>query len=297
MKGNPPGKLQIDTLLDESVIHESIALLSYCLAAISRLFARLFQQRLAEDVRPNELRRRFARWHRSKVDFALRDGVPTYSVSRFGRTLIGESRLGFCARRRAAARRQFHARIRRKRCSLSRNLGAALGRETRKSTTTTTSCGVALQQAGRRWLASSSIVFRVFDDGVGFRYEWPEQPNLDDISSSPTSSPSSRSPRTATPGGFPPTSRSTTSTSTRKTHVSELKKAHTPATFEIADGTRLSIHEAALVDFASMTLAGDGSTTLKADLVPWSDGVKVRADRAAPLALAHDPNRRQRRAS
>ena len=25
------------------------------------------------------------------------------------------------------------------------------------------------------------MVFRVFDDGVGFRYEWPEQANLKDL--------------------------------------------------------------------------------------------------------------------
>jgi alpha-glucosidase len=37
----------------------------------------------------------------------------------------------------------------------------------------------------------------------------------------------------------------------------------------------LSIHEAALVDYASMVLERTGENTLKADLMPWSDGVKV----------------------
>ena len=37
-------------------------------------------------------------------------------------------------------------------------------------------------------------MFRVFDDGVGFRYEWPEQPNLKNLVIK-TSSPSSRSPK------------------------------------------------------------------------------------------------------
>ncbi|MDX1428787.1 MAG: glycoside hydrolase family 97 catalytic domain-containing protein, partial [Rhodothermales bacterium] len=43
----------------------------------------------------------------------------------------------------------------------------------------------------------------------------------------------------------------------------------------------ISIHEAALVDYASMTLARRAGNVLKADLVPWSDGVKVRA--SAPM--------------
>jgi alpha-glucosidase len=46
---------------------------------------------------------------------------------------------------------------------------------------------------------------------------------------------------------------------------------------ETADGLFLSIHEADLTDYASMTLAGSEDDTLLCDLVPWSDGVKVKA--------------------
>lgn len=56
---------------------------------------------------------------------------------------------------------------------------------------------------------------------------------------------------------------------------------HTPLTMETANGLHLSIHEAALTDYASMTLARIDSFRLKADLVPWSDGVKVKT--AAPM--------------
>ena len=61
-----------------------------------------------------------------------------------------------------------------------------------------------------------------------------------------------------------------------ETPLSEAPTVHTPVTMKTADGIHLSFHEASLVDFASMTLAKAGDTTLKADLVPWSDGVKVR---------------------
>ncbi|MGB6221164.1 glycoside hydrolase family 97 catalytic domain-containing protein, partial [Haloferula sp.] len=85
--------------------------------------------------------------------------------------------------------------------------------------------------------------------------------------------------------------------------LSELphKHCHTPMTMKTKDGLHLSLHEAALVDFASMTLERKEGNVLKAALVPWSDGVLVRgsgslkspwrtlqvADTAAGLADSH----------
>ena len=53
---------------------------------------------------------------------------------------------------------------------------------------------------------------------------------------------------------------------------------HTPLTMETRDGLYLSIHEAALTDYPSMTLAPTGRTVLECDLVPWSDGIKVKTE-------------------
>ncbi len=63
--------------------------------------------------------------------------------------------------------------------------------------------------------------------------------------------------------------------------LSQTTKVHTPVTFETKDGLYLSIHEAALTDFASMALWRKQGNTFEADLVPWSDGVKVRG--ATPM--------------
>jgi alpha-glucosidase len=57
--------------------------------------------------------------------------------------------------------------------------------------------------------------------------------------------------------------------------LNEVTRAETPLTLE-SQQLYLSIHEAALVDYSSMTLARTGPNTLKADLMPWSDGVRVR---------------------
>ncbi|HLA70080.1 MAG TPA: glycoside hydrolase family 97 protein [Steroidobacteraceae bacterium] len=51
--------------------------------------------------------------------------------------------------------------------------------------------------------------------------------------------------------------------------------AETPLTLQ-GSGLYVSIHEAALVDYASMNLKRTAERTLKADLMPWSDGVLVR---------------------
>jgi alpha-glucosidase len=63
---------------------------------------------------------------------------------------------------------------------------------------------------------------------------------------------------------------------TRDTPWSEMGPAHTPVTVQSGLGTCMVIHEAALTDYASMTLKQIGGRTFESDLVPWSDGVKVR---------------------
>ena len=55
-----------------------------------------------------------------------------------------------------------------------------------------------------------------------------------------------------------------------------MDTVHTPVTFRLSDGTHLSIHEAALTDFASMKLAQKEDTRFEVDLVPWSNCDKVR---------------------
>ena len=50
----------------------------------------------------------------------------------------------------------------------------------------------------------------------------------------------------------------------------------TPFTVQRKDGITIAIHEANLTNYSSMTLKADGTSYLECDLIPWSDGVKVR---------------------
>ena len=126
-----------------------------------------------------------------------------------------------------------------------------------------------------------SVRFRVFDDGVGFRYEVPKQPGLQSVEIVDEN----------TEFFIPDSEQSTAWWITSRgwnryeylyqtTSVSSVDRAHTPFTFKLPSGVHLSIHEAALVDYAAMSLDQGRSGVFKADLAPWSDGVRVKTKTA-----------------
>ena len=62
----------------------------------------------------------------------------------------------------------------------------------------------------------------------------------------------------------------------QSTKISEIDTVHTPLSMRFEDGTHVSIHEATLINYSSMQIAGRKSTSLHCDLAPWSNGDKVR---------------------
>ncbi|MDJ0921335.1 MAG: glycoside hydrolase family 97 protein [Henriciella sp.] len=62
----------------------------------------------------------------------------------------------------------------------------------------------------------------------------------------------------------------------KTTTVFDVHRAHTPFTAKLPDGPFISIHEAALVDYAGMWLNQRREGVLQADLAPRSDGIKVK---------------------
>jgi alpha-glucosidase len=124
------------------------------------------------------------------------------------------------------------------------------------------------------------VTFRVFDDGVGFRYEFPAQANLGDfvITDELTEFALVDDARAWwIPSNRPRLDRSEMLYSSSP--VSRLDSVQTPLTLETTDGrTFMVIHEANLVDYARLFLNGprEQSRTLRAALAPWADGSKVR---------------------
>jgi alpha-glucosidase len=129
---------------------------------------------------------------------------------------------------------------------------------------------------GRRF----TLRVRAFNDGIGFRYEFPDQSNLGafEISEELTEFSFVDNPRAWwIPSNRPRMDRSEMLYSAAP--VSTLDSVQTPLTMESRDGrTFMVIHEANLVDYARMNLAGRTmeNRTLRAALAPYADGVKVR---------------------
>mgnify|MGYP006420527987 CR=1 FL=1 len=154
-----------------------------------------------------------------------------------------------------------------------------------------------------------TLVVRAYNDGIAFRYRWPEQPGLNALRitsedthfrfvGDPTcwwmpddydgyewvyeQTPLSAIVDEAAAIGFNSyLDEQDTDIPDRPTSKENRPGAvNTPITMRTAGGTRyLSVHEAALVDYAGMTLqaAPDDPTTLRSELVPWPDGTKVKA--------------------
>ena len=118
-----------------------------------------------------------------------------------------------------------------------------------------------------------TLRFRVFNDGVGFRYEY-NVPNVDSLMI--TDELTTFHFRQDGTSWSIPASAETYKLLYKQQPISEVETANTPFTFKTADGVYGSIHEAALYDFSEMTLKQIGDYTLKAELTPWPDGIKVR---------------------
>lgn len=124
------------------------------------------------------------------------------------------------------------------------------------------------------------LVFRVFDNGVGFRYEFPAQPNLQQANIAEELTQFSVA-RPATAWWVPAFENNRAEYLYNTTPIAEIGTAQTPLTLRLDNGLHLAFHEAALVDYAGMNLAKVAGGLLKAVLTPSSSGAKVR--RAAPF--------------
>jgi len=120
------------------------------------------------------------------------------------------------------------------------------------------------------------VVFRVYDDGVGFRYEFPEQPNLREfqIMDELTEFQLAGNHTTWSIGAY---QWNRFEYYYDEAPLSAIDTVHTPLTMRTDDGLYLSLHEAALVDYSTMTLERTGEHLLKSNLMPWHNGVRVYA--------------------
>ncbi len=200
------------------------------------------------------------------------DGRAAYAVTRKGKQILAPSKLGFL----------FTDAVK-----IDRRLSLA-GQETRDFDETWTQPWGEWKNIRNRYrelkvhlketttLARGfSVTFRLYEDGVGFRYEFPEQPNLahaniaDELTEFAFAS-------EGTAWWKPAFLWNREEYLYNKTPLSAVANADTPVTIRLTDGTHVALHEAALVDYSGMAVARTEGNTLRAALHPGAGEPKVQ---------------------
>jgi alpha-glucosidase len=208
-----------------------------------------------------------------KLIFTLKDGAPYYSVDRLEKEIIKPSKLGFVFKTQKPLNGNFKIKEKKK-SSFDETWTQPWG-EVKNIRNHYDELRVTLEETTElhRQLV---VLFRMFDDGFGFRYEFPEQENLKDFQIM------AEQTEFALAGNhqvwwIPAYRDNRYEYLFTRSPLDSIDTVHTPLTMETNDGLFLSFHEAALTDYASMTLANRGNHVLECDLVPWPDSVKVKA--------------------
>lgn len=202
------------------------------------------------------------------------EGIPYYEIMRDGKPLIVKSNLGFNFTDDDPMRRNFEV-----------------------AAQTTASVDTSWEQPwGERQFVNDkhnelaltfaerddtprqiTVRLRVFDDGVGFRYEFPEQAHFltariaEELTEFNIA-------QDGTAWWIQAGDWNRYEYLYTETPVSAVSTAHTPITFRFEDGTHMSLHEAALVDYSGMWLRRMQGTNFRAQLAPSPRGPKVVRD-------------------
>jgi alpha-glucosidase len=203
------------------------------------------------------------------------EGRPEYSIRRGAATIVDWSRLGFILADRFKLERNFSITGVSQRV-IDENWEQPWG-ERRAMRNHCLEMRVALADKEGRAL---DVVFRAFDDGVGFRYEFPRQASLETVNIVEELTEFAIA-GSGTAWWIPGGEWNRYEYLYRRTPIAEVAQAHTPITMKLASGVHVSIHEAALVDYSGMWLRRVDGARFKAELAPASSGPKV--SRKAPF--------------
>lgn len=236
---------------------------------------------------------------RNTVLVDVREGNLYYSLQRDGRAIVLPSRLGFEFRGARALRDSLRV-VNSTRNTVDNTWTQPWGEVARvRDHHNELRVSVVEDAVARR---EFFVVFRAFNDGVGFRYEFPQQSGLTEfeIMEELTEFSMANDAR----AWWIPSNRARLDRSEMlyaSSPLSVMDSVQTPITMQTTDGkTFIVIHEANLVDYARMNIKGPSmeNRTLRVALAPWNNGDKVRgrtpfntpwrtiqlADRAGDLA-------------
>ena len=207
---------------------------------------------------------------RIRFEISMLDGTPAYTVSKDGETILDHSALGFTLKGEDSPMAFTNAEL----------IGTDAKDETweqvwgedRFVRNNYNEMTVRLSESGEA-ARKVDVIVRVFDDGFGFRYSFPEQESLKEFAIAEENTSFNLGKDLMT--WWLDRSEPYYEGYGLNTPVSQVDTAQTPFTIDAGEGRYYAIHEANLTDYAKMSLTLDGENTLRAVLTPWSDGTKV----------------------
>lgn len=203
------------------------------------------------------------------------DSRPTWSLSRKGKLLIAPSKLGFILTDGLNMVRGFSIAGSEK--AAAKETWEQPWGERRYVTDTHDELLVRFKQSDVQGARLMNVRFRLFNDGVGFRYELPEQAGLKTMRIADETTEFDIAPKGMAwwiPGG----EWNRYEQVYQATPIDAVSTAHTPITMRLEDGTHLSFHEAALVDYSAYWLKRASGQTFRTTLSPSSQGARVTRD-------------------
>ena len=202
------------------------------------------------------------------LEFSLENGVPSYSVSVDGRPFIEQSAIGLEALEEVLDSGFVFTSSQVK--SFSQTWTQPWG-ENKEIKDTHNQLDIDLMTAeGVRM----SIAFRLFDDGLGFRYSYivPGADTLTVTGEKTAFRFAQDGTSWSIPGDF-----NSYEHLYKKQPLSQVQTANTPFTIKFADDLYASVHEAAIYDFPEMVLRHSDSLSFAAELAPLKQGGTVKA--------------------
>jgi alpha-glucosidase len=205
------------------------------------------------------------------VELMLSKGKPMYSVIRSGDEILAPSQMGFTFKENSLGALEF---VGADTATTDQTWQQVWG-EKKEIRNYYTQLSIELQEIDTPH-RKLRIEFRAFNDGIAFRYLYPQQGEsnlviLDELSEF----------NLVDDGqawwipAFQPDRYEYLFT---KSSLSSLDTVHTPLTIQSDNGLYLSIHEARLIDYPSTTLLQTRGSHLKTYLVPWADGDRVKTN-------------------
>jgi glucan 1,4-alpha-glucosidase len=233
--------------------------------------------------------------NKNTIEFFLDDaGTPYYMVKHEGKLVVDSSTMGFDFKDQESFKSGFIIKKTTQR-DFNETWEMPWG-EQRTVTNKYKELMVELEEASSSRLLN--IYFRAYDDGIGFRYEFPKQDGIDSLTIMNENTQFQLTGDHTTwwnPGDWDSSEHLYYTDSLSKIDALALKKADlamshivensvlTPVTMRTADGLHLAFHEANLTDYAGMTLKLGGGDYLLTSSLVGSDRLGYKVKCALPF--------------